>query len=133
MWSPHAPQQSAGVPSYAPIRTQIAAALAPEDRDQDTVTEICLLVAAIAHGKESAWLQERGHDLGVEEAQQWLQTVNEVFAEEIAAVLHVSQALDTLLVASWVSQPAVDAGVNMKLSQEFFEMPAAARRHLGWV
>lgn len=133
MWSPHASQYGTGLPSYAPIRARIAAALAPADRDQDTVTEICLLVAAIAHDKEPAWLQARAADLGDQEARQWLQEVHEAFAEAIADVLEVSQGLEAYLVSLGFSPAAVESGVNLKLGLEFFELPTVARRALfGW-
>jgi len=117
-------------PSYAPIRARIAAGLAMEEHDQDTVTEICILVAAIAHGKEDAWLQERVPELGIDEALEWLEDAREVFAEDIAAVLAVSQGLEALLVATGFHPPEVEAGVNLKLHLEFFELPALARRAL---
>lgn len=134
MTNPDQPQNGTSLPpapSYAPIRAQIAATLSLACRDHDTVTEICLIVAAIAHGTESAWLQARGRDLGGEEAQQWLQTAKEIFAEEIAGVLHVSQTLDAYLVACGLPGHLVQPAVNVKLALEFFELPAVARRHLG--
>jgi hypothetical protein len=119
------------LPSYAPIRARIQAALAPADRAQDTVTEICILVAAIAHGQEDAWLQKRAADLGDQEARQWLEEAHEAFAEDIAAVLAVGQALEAHLVALGFSTAAdIEAGVNLKLHLEFFELPALARRAL---
>jgi hypothetical protein len=121
------------IPSFAPIRARITAALAPEDRTHDTVTEICLLLAAIAHGKEEAWLQHRTPVLGVREAWQWLEDAREVFAEDIAAVRQVSQELEAYLLASGCSAPAAVAGVNLKLDLEFFGLPRLARRRLlGW-
>lgn len=121
------------LPTYTPIRARIAAALAPADREQDTVTEICILVAAIAHGKEHAWLQERAADLGDQEARQWLEHAHEAFAEDSAAVLEVSQALEALLDAAGFHPPEVEAGVNLKLNLEFFELPAGkGRKLLGW-
>lgn len=125
---------TSGIPSYAPIRARIAAALAPEDRDPGTITEICLLIAAIAHEKEEAWLQARVPELGEQEARQWLQDVQEGFAEEIMAVRAVGQALEALLMASgFCTAAAIEAGVNLKVHLELFERPSVARRALfGW-
>jgi hypothetical protein len=121
------------VPSYAPIRRQIALAIDADASDQDTVTEICLIVAALAHDKADTWLQRRAADLGDAEAQQWLDNCREAFAEEIAAVLEVGSQLEAHLLACGLSASDAVAGVNWKLDREFFELRALARsRLLGW-
>jgi hypothetical protein len=121
------------VPSYAPIRQRIARAIEADAHDQDTVTDICLLVAAVAHDKADTWLQLRAADLGDAEAQQWLDNCREAFADDIAAVLEVSQGLEAYLLADGFSAEHAVAGVNLKLDLEFFQMPGLARRRmLGW-
>jgi hypothetical protein len=121
----------APVPTYAPLRQQIADALALDERDQETITELCILVASLAHGEEAAWLQQQIPVLGEEDARQILEDVREGFADAIASVREVSHQLEAHLLACGLSAPDAVAGVNVQLGRELFELPGFARWVLG--
>lgn len=82
--------QSPGA-SYRPIRAQIQASL--DTDDAELVTDICLLVAVIAHHRQQTWLTQMATDGTEREALDQLKHVQQLWPEEIAAVRHLSDLL----------------------------------------
>jgi len=115
-----APQQ---IPSYAPIRARIAAGVTP--MDQAEATEICLGIAAIAHGKSGIFLGSGDVDdlqLGLRIIQEGL----DEFAEEIQDVHALSSSLFAAGLALGIPKAEVAQRLHAKLTREFFELPDTA-------
>jgi hypothetical protein len=112
-------------PSYRPIRASVAATVAPED-----VTDVCLVLAALAHDKPHAWLTGGDSSRGMAEAFALLDDGAVLFAGEIAAIRAVSEACYAHGVAQGLEPWQAERGVHMKLCLELFEMPQLALKIL---
>lgn len=97
--------------SYEPIRARIAEAF---DEDHETITDVCIIVAAIAHGQQHTLLRAYGPGL-IAEAQR-------LFSSEIADVHDISEALAAHYRAAGLAAEAIDANVNAQLQREFFRV-----------
>lgn len=108
--------------AYAPIRARIQASLAPEEaEDAVTVTNLCLIVAAIAHGQQSTWLRIITEDLPEQEALELLADVQKAWPDEIAAVKTVSDNIAAFCRAHGLAHRE-EAIVNGILRRDFFQM-----------
>jgi hypothetical protein len=112
-------------PSYRPIRALVAATVAPED-----VTDVCVVLAAIAHDKPHVWLTGVESSRHLAEAFALLDDGATLFADEIAAIRSVSEACYAHGVAQGLLPWQAERGVHMKLCLELFEMPQLALKIL---
>lgn len=107
--------------SYRPIRAQIQASL--DTDDAELVTDICLLVAVIAHGRQQTWLTQMATDGTEREALDQLKHVQQLWPEEIAAVRHLSDSLAGLCRQAGLTSGRINALIDTKVRREFFQFP----------
>ena len=106
--------------SYRPIRARVQASL--DTDDEELVTDICLLVTVIAHGRQQTWLtQMAGADAAAErEALDQLKHAQQLWPEEIAAVRHLSDSLAGLCRQAGLTSARINALIDAKIRREFF-------------
>ena len=109
--------------SYRPIRAQIQAS--PETDDAELVTDICLLVTVIAHGRQQTWLTQIAcADAAAErEALDQLKHAQQFWAEEIAAVRHLSDSPRRPLPPGGTHVSQDRCPIDTKIRREFFQFP----------
>lgn len=106
--------------SYRPIRASIAASL--EDADDTFITDMCMLVAAIAERRHVAYLAA----LGVSDDRQWLDFLahgQDTYRQEIQAMRAITATLTAAGLALGLSAEQVRARIDALICRELFAFP----------